>query len=404
MRLKWIKKSRLKIFPLIRDEPKFLIVRDIILKGELQVECKMLNELTRIKIELLCCGVRLGADTLRMFPGYRYKRASLSEGVCFNLHGCSDSVVPVNLAVHEPFVSCSPFYFNEPEGIIYKGDSTFVAATLVNQPSWYGRRLPDGTCFQEILQIHYEQILALSLTNFCVFKQQGKGCKFCALGSDISEQCYKDPEHIIRVIEELRYLKVPFKEVNLNSGAFLNEDKGISMFLDGVRAIRSVSDVPIYVQICPPEDKTFIDDLRAEGVTTISFNLEIYNQVRRREMMPAKSLYDREDYFRTLRYAVDLFGPNQVSSWLIAGLEPTESTIAGIWRVAETGAIPFVTIFRPLIGSDLVDESPPHHESIFPVFEALREVMEVTGLDPRASRGGCVSCGCCSALMEVKSG
>ncbi len=364
----------------------------------------MLNELTRIKIELLCYGVRLSPSTLGRFPGYRYKRASLSEGVCFNLYDDSGFSVRVNVAVHEAFVSRSPFHFIESEGMIYRGDRPLVAAAVVDRPSWYRQRLQDGTYFEEVFQVHYDRILASSLTNFCAFKKQGKGCRFCSLGSDISRLRYKDPEHIIRVMEELEALGMSYEEVNLNSGALVDEKKGVSIFIDAARAIRSVSQIPIYAQICPPQNKHLIDDLRAAGLTTISLNLEIYDLERRRKIMPAKALYDREHYFEVLRYAVDLFGPNQVSSWLIAGLEAPESTIAGLSRVTETGAIPFVTVFRPLTGSDMADEKPTDHELVFPVFEALGNVLKTSGLDPCASHGGCVRCNCCSVLMEAQSG
>jgi biotin synthase-related radical SAM superfamily protein len=357
-----------------------------------------MNDLTRIKIELLCHGVRLSNDTQKRFPGYRYKRASLSEGVCFNLYGQSGSITPINMAVHEAFVSQSPFYFNEPEGLIYKKEKPYVSASVLDRPSWYRRRLPDGTYFEEVFQCHYDMILASSLTNFCNLKQQGNGCKFCALGNDMSRQHYKKPEHIIQVLEDFQSLGISYKEVNLNSGTILDEEKGFSIFLKAIEAIRSVTQVPIYAQICPPQNRHLLDDLRNAGLTTISLNLEIYDQERRREIMPAKSRYDREHYFDALRYAIDLFGSNQVSSWLIAGLEPPESTIAGLRRIAETGAIPFVTVFRPLKGSELADELPPNPESVFPIFKALRDVLDETGLNPRASKGGCVLCNCCNLL------
>ncbi|MDY6853488.1 MAG: radical SAM protein [Thermodesulfobacteriota bacterium] len=357
-----------------------------------------MNNITRIKIELLCYGVRLSQDTLKRFPGYRYKRASLSEGVCFNLYSQSGSIIPINVAVHEAFVKKSPFYFNQAEGVIYKKEKPYVSAAVIDHPSWYSRRLADGTYFEEVFQCHYDTILASSLTNFCDLKQKGDGCKFCALGNDMSRQHYKNPEHIIQVLEKLQSLGISYREVNLNSGTLVDEEKGFSIFLKAIRAIRSVTKVPIYAQICPPQKKYLLDDLRNAGLTTISLNLEIYDQERRMKIMPAKSHHEREYYFEVLKYAIDLFGPNQVSSWLIAGLEPPESTISGLYRIAQIGAIPFVTVFRPLKGSELADKSPPNPKSIFPIFKALRDVLNETGLNPCASKGGCVLCNCCNLL------
>ena len=118
-------------------------------------------------------------------------------------------------------------------------------------------------------------------------------------------------------------------------------------------------------------------------------------------MMPAKGGLPVSHYLDVIARAVGLFGRGNVSSWLIAGLEPPQSTIRGIRELASRGAIPLVSVFRPLIGGELAWANPPKADSIYPVFEALGEELARACLAPADSTGGCVNCNCCSALREV---
>ncbi|MCU0821992.1 MAG: hypothetical protein MUC95_05900, partial [Spirochaetes bacterium] len=164
----------------------------------------MLNKLTEIKLELLCSGIRVSDEVLNRFPGYRFKRASLSEGLCFDLlpDGCKFPI-PINLAIHEKYVKRSPFTYNEDKKMIYKNGAGFVRASIVDYPSWYKNTLPDGTLFQEVFQVHYHRVLATSLTNFCGYKESGTGCGFCAMGHQIKERKIKSTEQIKAVLGEL---------------------------------------------------------------------------------------------------------------------------------------------------------------------------------------------------------
>lgn len=362
----------------------------------------MLNEITEIKLKLLCSGIRLPENILNSYPGYRYKRASLSEGLCFDLFpdGCRFPV-PVNLAIHEKFVKDSPFEYDDKKGMILEKGREFVRASIVDYPPWYSEQLDDGTLFQEVFQIHYHNILATSLTNFCEYKESGRGCKFCAMGYQITERNIKSAEHIKQVLAKLLEMGYSFTEVNLNSGTLLEENRNVDQYLRAVEAVRQVSDIPVYAQICPPEDFAFIDNLIDAGVNSLSFNMEIYDEKLRKEVMPVKGRIPRDKYFEALAYAVFRMGAHEVSSWLIAGLEPAESSIEGIKRIAATGAVPFVTVFRPLIGSEFEDRHPPSYESVAPVFSSLGEELLKMNYDHAKTSAGCVKCNCCSAITEV---
>ncbi len=363
----------------------------------------MINSLTKIKIELFCNGIRVSKKILDKFPGYQFKRASLSEGLCFDLlpKDCT-TTIPINLAIHEKFVNKSPFSYDEKNKIIYKDDADFVQASIVDYPAWYTKKLPDGTSFQEIFQIHHHTVLATSLTNFCEYKKKGKGCQFCAMGYEIDKPGIKSVDNIKTALRELLKENINITEVNLNSGTLIEDRKNIKLYLNVIKGIREITDLPIYAQICPPKDLAFINELKEAGLTSISFNMEIYDDKIRKKFMPIKGVIPKENYYKAMTRALDILGQGQVSSWLIAGLESPESSIAGIKHIASLGAIPFVTVFRPLIGSEFEDDDPPDPESIAPVFDVLGTALAEMKFNPEKT-SGCVKCNCCSALTEVIS-
>jgi len=361
-----------------------------------------MENITQIKLELLCKGIRLPEHIMRRLSGYRFKRASLSEGICFDLfpQGVSQTI-PINLAVHEKFVHQSPFVYDEDRGMILKNGNDFVRALMIEAPTWYSNTLDDGTVFQEVFQVHYHTILATSLTNFCEFREVGKGCHFCALGSHTEKPKVKSVEQIVSVLDKLIKQSVPFSEINLNAGSFLDEKHCFQLYLHVIEGIRKITDVPIYVQICPPTDISLIDRLVDVGVSSLSFNLEVYDEEIRKEIMPAKARISCDYYFRAMAHAKKLLGTVQVSSWIIAGLEPPESTINGIKRIVSEGMIPFVTVFRPLVGSKFEKRMPPEPDTLIPVFEVLKESLSNLKFDRQKTKCGCVRCNCCSAAEVV---
>ena len=284
--------------------------------------------------------------------------------------------------------------------MILKNNHPFINASLVAPPTWYGRVLEDGTPFNEIFQVHYKSILATSLTNFCEFKTTGRGCKFCAIGYQNKKNKIKKLSHIVSILEKLIGQEHNFTEININAGSLIDEKKAFDLYSDVIKGIRNVTDLPIYAQIYPPSDLTRIDQLVEAGVSTLSFNLEIFNEKIRREIMPAKGCIPIEQYFKAIDHAVTFLGKGQVSSWLIAGLEPVGSTIKSAEKIASKGAVPFITVFRPLIGSEFENLSPPDPDLIAPVFSSLGRILSEMKLEPAKSKCGCVKCNCCSAFTE----
>ena len=81
-----------------------------------------------------------------------------------------------------------------------------------------------------------------------------------------------------------------------------------------------------------------------------------------------------------MEYTSKKLGRGRVSGEIIAGLEPIEATMRGIDRIVAAGAFPTVCIFRPTVGSDLENASPPDPGAMREVFAHLYEACRDAGL------------------------
>ncbi len=347
-----------------------------------------LSHLQRIKIELLCHGIRIG-EMKKNFTRYRFKRASLSEGLYFVLKKNGEETV-ANLPVFEDFVETSPFFYRD--GVIYKNTSPLCEAEIIAEPPWYKELLPDGREFQSILQQHGKDVLAIAISD-CYFKREGRGCLFCALRNNGEMKRAEDVEHVIKKLKNEGFY---YRELNINSGTIDEKNFGAEIYGE-IAKIGKKEGFMVYIQIPPVERETMIF-LKESGVDSVSINLEIYNDEIRKKICPGKSGIEKRRYFKALSDAVEVFGPSQVSSWLIIGLEPEEDTMKGIDEIIKCGAIPHPSIFRPLKGSKLENLPPPSPETSMRIYTYLNEKLKKNGPKVHLSKAACVNCGCCSVM------
>lgn len=357
--------------------------------------------ITRLKLELLCSGIRMD-DSLKqgLIPRYRYKRASLSEGRCFMLEHEGFTTV-INLAVYEKFAQASPFLYDHENKLLLKDSAVICKAQLVEDPEWYLFELEDGTIYGSQIQLHGTNVLATSLTNYCVFMDKNEGCKFCGMTLD-KENRAKDPKKLAAVLVEIeKRFPGRYHELNINSGTTTNDDKGAELFLKAVREIRNKSDILLAAQIAPMEDFSWVDRLKEAGLNSLSFNIEIWDDQKREEILPGKGKIPKKLYLDILEHAGKVFGGLNVSSWMIGGLEAPESTLQGAEEIAARGVLPFVTAFRPLIGSPMEDMKPPDVETMLKIYGQLDQILRKYSLDPKKADTGCAKCDCCGAGVEV---
>lgn len=354
---------------------------------------------TRLKLDLLCKGIRMDEELKKsLAPRYQYKRASLSEGRYFVLYQGLKKMT-INLAVYEKFAEKSPYYFDHEKKALLHDGQKIMDMELIPDPEWCRKTLPDGTEFGSYLQLHSENILATSLTNWCRFKADKEDCKFCAISIGPG-YVPKVPEKMAQIVQQVEKMG-HYVELNVNAGTVRGDDQGAEMYIRFFTEVRKVSQIPIAAQIAPPMDLQDINRLKDSGVSSISFNMEVWDLEKRQEIIPGKSQIPLDHYMAAFEHSIELFGRNSVTSWLIAGLESPETTLEGARTLASIGVIPFVTVFRPLIGSDFEDASPPEPETMVYIYDELKRILLEYDLNPALGNSGCAKCNACAAEEEL---
>ncbi|MDD1763781.1 MAG: hypothetical protein LUQ70_03580 [Methanobacteriaceae archaeon] len=382
-----------------------------------------MSEITRLKVDLLCKGIRVdpNAPYSREIVPEKYAEGGKSRA---GVAGSGKSFIlghqePCNIGVLQPFLEESPYQFMiiDNQGWILKNGEKVSRATL-REPAWH------STPYSNQIQLHGKDSLATALSNFCTYKKQGQGCKFCII--DVGrEVIFHHPQQIARSIESIeenpdlracfdiedkynpdltdkeiltRKQYVEPKDININAGALKNAAK---IYGNTISEIRKVSKLPIFIEI-GPLTREEMEGLHSAGTDAVSFNLEVYDQKMRDEVIPGKAKKNPlEMYLSSMSNAVDVFGENQVSSWILIGLEPPEKTIEGIRKIAETGAIPLPKPFRPLYGADYEKKRPPRLEDAVLIYEEWLDTVRECGLNPLKSKAGCARCNACFPLKEL---
>jgi len=83
------------------------------------------------------------------------------------------------------------------------------------------------------------------------------------------------------------------------------------------------------------------------GVDALSYNLEIFDaDILNRHCIGRSRYVGRERYLDALAYAARIFPSGTVWTDLALGIEPADSTIAGIDALVATGVVPVAAILR----------------------------------------------------------
>jgi hypothetical protein len=128
------------------------------------------------------------------------------------------------------------------------------------------------------------------------------------------------------------------------------------------------------VQLAPERDLTRYDALVAAGVDHLSFCVELMDPAWFARMCPGKArVHGQSLYFSALEHCVSLMPFGAVSGEVIAGIEPTDNTMAAIDHITALGAFPTVCIFRPTEGSDMATWPSPEYTEMRRVMAHLYE-------------------------------
>ncbi|HKD12058.1 MAG TPA: radical SAM protein [Thermoanaerobaculia bacterium] len=348
-----------------------------------------------LEIELFCRGVRIDPSCDVESDGRRLARtrAGLGSGLELVLPSRRKRIW-VNVPVVEPFAARSPLRLTRrPEGygVADERDGRLYPVEVPEEPAWYGRQTSSGVEMHRVgvLQGNY---LGIYVSTSCLLwaSRPSQACKFCTTGKNlgVNEQQRKNLEDVIEVALAARD-ESGSVFTHLNTGYHyedvdrLEAIHGLKQCEPYVRALRRRVGGFIGVQCFPVPERQFheYDALIEAGADHFSFCYEFEDPEVFARLCPGKAqTLGQEGFFRAMEYTAKKLGPGRVSGEIIAGLEPVAATKRGIDRIVAAGAFPTVCIFRPTVGCDLEDVSPPEPDAMKEVFAHLWEACRDSGI------------------------
>jgi radical SAM protein (TIGR04043 family)/putative N-acetyltransferase (TIGR04045 family) len=309
----------------------------------------------------------------------------------------------VSVPTGSPYVAHSPYSLKaQKTGLVLSKDNTEIfPVSAVSRPVFYDETTTDGTPCQKIALLHGTDCLATTVLQTCAHWNTQNRCRFCGIelslagGNTIAQ---KTPDQLAETAQKAKSLD-NIRHVVLTTGTAKPPGKELSILAQSAAAIKKRTDLPIHAQFMPPRNMERLRELKDAGVDTVGVHIESFHAEILKNLAPVKAAIGLRRYLDTWHNAVDIFGFNQVSSFVLVGLgETPDSIISGSDLLADMGVYPFVVPLRPIPGSRMERARPPDPKIMKTIYPEVARILSRKGLSYTRSQAGCVRCGACSAL------
>jgi len=314
--------------------------------------------------------------------------------------------VAVTFPFTADYVSGSPFVLREDDdGWQLLRDGEAVArAEVPSRPRFYEMQTADGIPYWKIALLHIDS-LASTVIQTCRHWGTDDQCRFCAIEVSLEAGAtiaVKRPRQLAEVAAAAKELDGAV-DVTLTTGTTGGADKGALYLGRCAKAIKAATDLPIQVQFEPPDDLSVLEQIKAQGVDSVGIHIESFDMEVLGRIAPPKARTGVEGYFRAWERAVEVFGPGQVSTYVILGMgEDHDLTVEGCKRAVDAGVYPFVVPLRPVPGSLMEDWLPPAPDYVESLYRRIGPYVVSRGLGSWNVTAGCARCQACSAIAAFE--
>jgi len=283
-----------------------------------------------------------------------------------------------------------------------RNQKTFCKLKLIKNPQYYDPeyKTSDGVSMKKIALVHGRDCLASTIYQKCVYWACGEACKFCGIelslqsGDTILE---KNHHQMVEVIAAAKN-EGRCSHMTLTSGT---DDKGTERYIEILIGIKEkYPNLPLHVQIEPLHDLTYLNRLQEAGADIIGIHIEVLDKNIREIITPGKSNIPYELFEENWKHALDIFGKNQVASYILTGFgESSDDLVLDLEKIISIGVIPYITPVRSIPGrNDLPITNP---EILKSIYSRTANLLKKYGVNPLKNKAGCVRCGGCSAINEA---
>jgi radical SAM protein (TIGR04043 family) len=317
----------------------------------------------------------------------------------------------VMIPVHTHTAWDSPFIASKPDANgkseLRKNGIPIAVINFPRQPKFYGLTTADGIPYEQIATLHSSDVLATTVLQTCIrYQSRNKTCKFCSIGQSLAAGRTverKTPQQLAEVAKAAVELD-GVKHMVMTTGTPATPDRGAAIMVESVLAVKAAVDLPIQVQIEPPDRFEWFEELKRSGADTLGMHLEVITDSVRQAIMPGKATVPVSYYMQAFDAAVKVFGRGQVSTYIIAGMGDSQSGIVDMCRdLIRRGVYPFVVPFVPIGGTPLESHPVPSSEFMLDVLKPVGQMLRDADLLSKDMKAGCGKCGACSTLKKFET-
>lgn len=360
------------------------------------------HDAAHLKLQLLSEGISFDSAFLAHFAGdleRMEKRRAYNDSDERSLD--RDRRIPQELYVNDVIVAVN-YKPRSPWQLVHRHGSywlvgeqgTEVAVTFPRRPHFFERVTPSGVVCGRVANLYGGSSLAFFTPATCYYFRDGHECRFCSLQPNRSAQPY-----FVQAISPAlaaAVLKIALAtdadvltQIMLVGGNVSAYDRGFRRHLDIAEALEQQQQaqpagqrLETHIATMPPVDTGLFTALQGLHAR-VTMNIEVFDERLFEIICPGKArFYGRRRLLQALERAAQMVSGGRVHSLLIAGLEPVESTIAGIRYLASIGVTPIVNVFHNDRGSHYENHPRPSYGALLDIACALQEVYRTYQLTP----------------------
>lgn len=370
-----------------------------------------LDSVVRKKAELQARGVRVPPELIpELETGYNAPAIRTGRMVlCLQSPEGNGELIPAFI-VNGKRAAASPLHLvknGTGQYEVWVDDEKYTDIILLPHPRFYDSTTTGGTPRHKLAVIVGPGHIRSVVNQTCHYQQLGKPCLFCAVQKWWDANVEKALPDIADTIEA-GFREGVAQHVSLTTGTLGTRGKGLEDLVMTARLIqeRVRTKIPVMLEFEPIADFSLLESLLKEakqaGVTTVSCNIECFDENIREDVMPIKGKIPIDTYVKTWEKCLDIFGKNEVFTVAIAGIEEgDDSILRGVEMAASHGVMTFLVPHSPAKGAAFEDMEAPDAERMLSLYERAAAIYEKYGLDLCVSRAGCVRGGGFSAIKDV---
>jgi radical SAM protein (TIGR04043 family) len=369
------------------------------------------DPLARRKAELQARGVQIPGELISELET-EYNAPAIRTGrmvLCLESPEKNGELIPAFI-VNGKRAATSPLHLvknGSGQYEVWMGDKKYTDITLLPHPGFYDITTSRGVPMYKLAVIVGPGHLRSVVNQICYYHQIGKACQFCAVQHWWDANLEKASSEIADAVAAGVGEGV-VKHVSLTTATLSTRGKGLEGLVETAKLIQKKvrGKIPIMLEFEPINDDSLLDSLLREakqaGVTTVSSNIECFDERLRETIMPVKGRIPVATYIKTWEKCLDIFGKNEVFTVAIVGIgEEDESILRGIDMTAAHGVMTFLVPHSPAIGAAYEDMEAPGADRMLSLYEQAVATYKKHGLDLCACQAGCVRGSGFSAIKDV---